>query len=801
MGVKYIILASYPIGKYLFHSLSIKTYLVCSLTKHLCSHDPIWTLKTHSVFILSKQIQELLLHETGLEFTVKDHEVTGLHRTVGAVKVHPRDLLASNGERIVLSLSTFSHFKTKSVENEEGKIAIRCRRATDEDKKSLSRFALNESSNIVFSTLNYGKKFGKDTLTIVNPLSKGNMRSFIIRTQKKKNIDGERVTLMKVRPYPDPTRKDETEWMTSDKIQQEVMRPSLKWKELGCGGVAKIYLEILGCDGLPNMDAGGLLGNKTDCFVNILFESSQAQTDVIDDCLSPRWLPWTQRAFIFNMIQSNSDIYLGIFDWDENPFLENDMIGKVTLDLSGLLPGQEYLLEYSIYNTSYVNKREAFGTIKIRLRWEMNDPRSFILSSIQSSSSIYINVDTKKDFATLYQTLNGKYDVNSYNRATLMSYVDELNEYKYSTLFIQDGAISLFLWRGQFQTSVIIPFLGRRNLNIPIHSIFAFILFTFAVEHPKYLPSILFILIGWLLLAVMTWREQHPNPWFRTPNFMELAELLILKKSIAFANEIAPNEKKDEADVFESKWKERVRLTDETAKKQQEEMAKELLEAEKEIGDTEVDISSKKGGINIDPLKYILYPLQQTLGMICVYLRIARNVLTWEEPFISFWLVVLSFGAAIISFFIPWGFLLRWIMRIVVWTVFGPWMMLVDHYYYRKIESMTTEEKEHRALQAKMKRQDLTKQRALKARIARENTFKLRDAKEMMFGRYVAKVPAFKIDRYRDTPLASSSAKRYKASDVRQFFICVFFVDVLNIITNLFVLFLAPYNRPRYRSR
>jgi hypothetical protein len=327
------------------------------------------------------QVKDLLLHENGLEFVVKDYEVTGLHRLVGFVKIHPRELIAANGERMVFTLSEHNR-RNHSVEETGGKIAIRCRPATNVDKRFISQFSHHSPSNILRSSINFGKNFGKDTfhlgmdtISVVNPVP---LKTILSRTHKRKVINGQKVTFIKVRPYPDPKRETDTEWMTSEKIEEEMMKPSLKWKELGSDkGIAKIYLEILGCDGLPNMDTGGVLGNKTDCFVNILFESSQAKTDVIDDCLSPRWLPWTQRAFIFNMIQSNSDLYLGIFDSDDNALLNDELIGKVTLDVSYLLPGLEYILEFAIYNTSYINKREARGTIKVRL---------FILTFIGNTS-------------------------------------------------------------------------------------------------------------------------------------------------------------------------------------------------------------------------------------------------------------------------------------------------------------------------------------------------------------------------------------------------------------------------------
>ena len=118
----------------------------------------------------------------------------------------------------------------------------------------------------------------------------------------------------KVRPGPDPKREEETAWLTHDEIQAECMKESDHWIDAGSGKLGRMYVEVLGCDGLPNLDTGGMLGNKTDAFVSLVFEDCYVRTDTIDDCLSPRWLPWTRRAFCFNIAHSSSQLLLGVFE-------------------------------------------------------------------------------------------------------------------------------------------------------------------------------------------------------------------------------------------------------------------------------------------------------------------------------------------------------------------------------------------------------------------------------------------------------------------------------------------------------
>ena len=116
----------------------------------------------------------------------------------------------------------------------------------------------------------------------------------------------------KIRPGPDPKRPpEETEWLTNPVLQKHVLEPSHEWVDMGEGELGKVYVEILGCDGLPNMDSGGFYGNKTDTFVACVYEDVYGRTDVIDDCLSPRWLPWSNRAFIFSMGHPSSLLNIG----------------------------------------------------------------------------------------------------------------------------------------------------------------------------------------------------------------------------------------------------------------------------------------------------------------------------------------------------------------------------------------------------------------------------------------------------------------------------------------------------------
>jgi hypothetical protein len=85
-----------------------------------------------------------------------------------------------------------------------------------------------------------------------------------------------------VRPFPDPERPEETKWMTKEQIYEDSIAVSKNWVEAGSGGrekVGKVYLEILGCEGLPNMDNLTLdVRDATDAFASIVFEDAIVST-------------------------------------------------------------------------------------------------------------------------------------------------------------------------------------------------------------------------------------------------------------------------------------------------------------------------------------------------------------------------------------------------------------------------------------------------------------------------------------------------------------------------------------------
>ena len=374
--------------------------------------NPIWTLKKKSLFLWTVDALELFQSEEGLMFEVKDYDMIGGKDSMGAFEVDARTLYTSNGERLEYALKPLlgqPDYKT-------GKIFIRIRRATEYDIDFIMK---HDRETKEVSAVGSGGEKLKNMITgtaggIVGT-AEGIVGTARVTSKKAKEGPDSGSMIYLVRPGPDPKRKDSTTWLTKEKIEEEMMHESIEWTDIGSGHLGKIFVEILSCDGLPNMDAVGVgsvkaqvLNNKTDAFISLVYEDCAARTDIIDNCLSPRWLPWSKRAFIFHTMHTSSPLFVGVFDFDRGFVNRHDQIGRVTIDLSNFYPGTTYLLEYYLFRDANFGPREAkFGTVKIRLRMELANERTLLLSNMSLPFSVNVNEGSKKEFDVIKQTVEG----------------------------------------------------------------------------------------------------------------------------------------------------------------------------------------------------------------------------------------------------------------------------------------------------------------------------------------------------------------------------------------------------------
>lgn len=718
--------------------------------------DPIWTLRKGSLFTWKVKAIDLFQAEEGLIFEVKDYDSIGSNESLGAFNVNASTLYKWDGERREFALKPLLGQR----DFDQGKISLRVRRATAHDIKFLQDFEAKE------------KNTAKTALPLPT-ITAGTTLKSIMKINSKKEREGpdKGKTKYFVRPGPDPKRREVTSWLTKEKIEEESKTQSCSWMDVGSGTLGKIFVEILGCDNLPNMDTFGVLGNKTDAFVSLVYEDCLARTDIINDCLSPRWMPWSQRAFIFNMMHTSSQLFLAVFDSDTTPMSRHDLVGRVSVNLSNFRRNTVYLLEYNLYKTAKFGLREAkFGTIKLRLRLEPEDERTRMISNFRLPQSVYVNVVKKKDFEVVRGTVEGGIDSKKYSLGTLNAHCGELMDYLTICYALEDAFISLVLWRGYSIINLPMPSFSTPSIKwisatFPVHSLVAFIGCTCLVENPDFLPSFFFGCIGWMLLATIEGRSHHPNPWNRSKTFSHFLTALFFGKDIVAPQLIAAHENEDGVMDTETFWAKRLRLNEEKAKQralQYAEESEQYMKDLKEIGDTNEDLDAPTvGGISFDPTRAYLFPIHHYLRATCIFLRVSKNILVWEESYISFWIASACFVLSFAVFFVPWGFLIQWTLRIIVWCTLGPWMKLADIYYFSRLEEETDEQKKHRMGQLELERQRRLEKQKLEAQLVREKSTKLKDFKQYMFGEHICKVNILKKDRYYDLPLPTSSSVKF----------------------------------------
>ena len=263
-----------------------------------------------------------------------------------------------------------------------------------------------------------------------------------------------------------------------------------------------------------------------------------------------------------------------------------------------------------------------------------------------------------------------------------------------------------------------------------------------------------------LLILTAHWRRENPNPWMWCKDFNYFIFALVFGRGPG-QQTIDPKKLAEVKAITNNSdyWQARVIRAEEKAKRRAEEYRKEqeeYLRELEEIGDVTEDLVENEIGFGIDPIRAYLFPIQQYLAVACNWVRVVKNILTWEESYISFLISTTCFVLSFAVFFVPWSFCIKWTLRIITWCILGPWMKLADIFYFSK-QGNSDDEKERKA-KMKLEREKKLKQHRQETQLKREKAGKLRDFKQYMFGEHICRVNILKKDRYYDLPLDSSSA-------------------------------------------
>jgi len=800
--------------------------------------DPIWTAQTKALCVLeipllaededagsSSSIAKKEAADTTTTATNKNSNTDDMRTSVlvdvchgnsrlGRVTLSFEEILQhcsgsshEEGERLEYHLEPPTNMKSRILET--AVLALRFRKATERDVEFVEKLQKQQQQWLLFSskqasvrdtrtTKSPGTPSAADQLLLINHVDERKVAADInfqlvqgkalFQSSSKKDKNGQK--LLRVQPYPDPDRPDTTEWMTPSEIEHATFQPSTKWVTAGGGDggdgptaaiTGTVYLEILGCDNLPQMDTDLNTGvDLTDAFCVAALEDNILRTDVIWDNLHPRWPAWSTRAFCFSVRHPGSLLCLAVFDYDGSPLDGHDPIGRIVVQLHQFQSSLTYTLHYALQDdpteqpvvvatdaTAPIAHPNAAprGTIIVRLRVEWEEHAMALFRS--SPPRFIINVDNERSYNVLCYTTRGAVYMDEASLKSVKLLASEIVGYWSSYCFVLDVALEILLWRGRWHVT------QHRSIWWPIHSVVLFTSAVVLIEYPHYALPIFLYGVVWILLSINYHASRHPYPWKRVPSSLETNLLIILGRRSLFSSsfradraaEIEPNAGTVEGARLEKL--DRLKAARMSALIQYTlSFVLKVYHIYSKTSDSAVKITTETHSWNF--LSGRLYYVHMLLKMICQYLRLGRNFLSWKSSstavvttrciiFATLWLIL------------PMNSILQWTLRILAWTLLGPWMKLVDVRYFRpwyatkdelieRIQQGTDKEETDLPDFDSLLENETFRKMTKAGRIKAEELYKLRDMRTLLYGAFSEAMPTSDNSRYPAIPLPQSTA-------------------------------------------
>jgi len=148
-----------------------------------------------------------------------------------------------------------------------------------------------------------------------------------------------------------------------------------------------------------------------------------------------------------------------------------------------------------------------------------------------------------------------------------------------------------------------------------------------------------------------------------------------------------------------------------------------------------------------DLTAYCLTPVFTLMKGICKAMRHAKLISSWERSYFSFWVLIISFSFGILFLFFPLTTIFFYLLKILFFTLFGPWMKLIDIYI------LQNEARNDR------KKSDFIVEQVKHWRKNAEHAAKMKEMRVLRHGKYIISIPSLYIPRYYDCPSFESSAK------------------------------------------
>jgi len=321
------------------------------------------------------------------------------------------------------------------------------------------------------------------------------------------------------------------------------------------------------------------------------------------------------------------------------------------------------------------------------------------------------------------------------------SHLKELQSYHNDEMIgmVIDASLTILFWRGHYEVS-----LAGRKEKLPLHSMVAFTWGVLVTNNYNRFVSFLLFSISWLFLATNERRRSNPSPWHRCRSYSDLLKSFLAGTCLGWIGSASTETKT----IVANENLQAIEQATEASEAQKELKEQKLKEKEHAAKLAEIDsaeaaadaliaiATTKSEGLKtrFNPLKIFLEPIQQFLRDWCRKLRVVKSIVTWEENFYAFWITTSCFIASILLFFIPWGWVFRWLIRLIVWIFLGPWMKIVDWYFFEKTAHVSQEDQKEMLTEEINERYEKTLAERLQTQSQKEHQIKLRSMMKYLFG-------------------------------------------------------------------
>ena len=210
--------------------------------------------------------------------------------------------------------------------------------------------------------------------------------------------------------------------------------------------------------------------------------------------------------------------------------------------------------ELSIKNHYYVSTRER-PDFKCAYYSLTNDVSIVSTSQLLASIRLLLNQSRDLDLnfsshpVIFVRTNATKTHYKALSVSCITGYAKELQGYLEILDYITDALVVVLLWRGHFPVRLCVPFTRPVTFKLPLHSVVAFVWATILAYDFEKFFSFFFFLIGWVFLATLEFKRNHPSFWRQPRSYSELLMILIFSKSFIRPQTVESNENIEESFV------------------------------------------------------------------------------------------------------------------------------------------------------------------------------------------------------------------------------------------------------------